>query len=391
MVYDQSENETLLQPSLRSRSTLKRVLYCSPLNILLFLFPFGLLVDYLGWSALWVFSFNFLVIIPLAAILSYSTEQLSERVGQTLGGLLNATFGNAIELIVSLIAIRQNQIRVVQASMLGSILSNLLLVLGCCFVAGGYNREQQRFNQTVAQTMSSLLALSMIGLLLPAAFHASLPRTAYNEDQILKLSRGSALILLLMYVFFLVFQLKTHKRLFQEAEGREDDALSEMSLQEKPLEVKWALTTLLLATLLVSISADKLVGSIDDIVASTGVSKTFIGLIVIPIVGNAAEHFTAVVVAYKDKMDLAVGVAVGSSLQISLFVTPFMVLVGWVSGTQMSLFFSTFETAVMFVAVLITNYLILDGESNWLEGAMLLSTYLIIALAFVYYPDTLGS
>lgn len=203
MVYDQSENETLLQPSLRSRSTLKRVLYCSPLNILLFLFPLGLLVDYLGWSALWVFSINFLVIIPLAAVLSYATEQLSERVGQTLGGLLNATFGNAIELIVSLIAIRQNQIRVVQASMLGSILSNLLLVLGCCFVAGGYNREQQRFNQTVAQTMSSLLALSMIGLLLPAAFHASLPRTAYNEDQILKLSRGSALILLLMYVFFL--------------------------------------------------------------------------------------------------------------------------------------------------------------------------------------------
>ncbi|ANZ77280.1 BA75_04402T0 [Komagataella pastoris] len=391
MVYDQSENETLLQPSLRSRSTLKRVLYCSPLNILLFLFPLGLLVDYLGWSALWVFSINFLVIIPLAAVLSYATEQLSERVGQTLGGLLNATFGNAIELIVSLIAIRQNQIRVVQASMLGSILSNLLLVLGCCFVAGGYNREQQRFNQTVAQTMSSLLALSMIGLLLPAAFHASLPRTAYNEDQILKLSRGSALILLLMYVFFLVFQLKTHKRLFQEAEGREDDALSEMSFHEEPLAVKWALTTLLLATLLVSISADKLVGSIDDIVASTGISKTFIGLIVIPIVGNAAEHVTAVVVAYKDKMDLAVGVAVGSSLQISLFVTPFMVLVGWVSGTQMSLLFSTFETAVMFVAVLITNYLILDGESNWLEGAMLLSTYLIIALAFVYYPDTLGS
>lgn len=378
----------------------------SPVNYFLVFVPLGLIAGHLGWSSNAVFWLNFLAIVPLASLLAYATEELSEHTGETIGGLLNATFGNAVELIVSIIALKENQVRIVQASMLGSILSNLLLVLGCCFIAGGITRVQQTFNQTVAQTMLSLMALATAGLLIPAAFHASLPAPKKghgfpNPDSsdglIVALSRGVSIILLVLYVLYLVFQLKTHKSLFEEQAQEADDGIIATSVptgpddskaEEAHLTVVSSLGVLVLATVLVSFCADLLVGSIDDIVESSGLSKTFIGLIVIPIVGNAAEHATAIIVAMKDKMDLAIGVAVGSSLQIAIFVTPFMVLVGWAIDVPMSLYFSTFETAILFVSVFISNLVILDGESNWLEGAMLLSTYLIVALAFFYYPDT---
>lgn len=377
----------------------------SPVNYLLVFVPLGILAEYLKWSANAVFWLNFFAIVPLASLLAFATEELSENVGQTIGGLLNATFGNAVELIVSIIALKEKQIRIVQASMLGSILSNLLLVLGCCFIAGGITRVQQTFNQTVAQTMSSLMALATAGLLIPAAFHATLPppkskhgfpEPGSSDTLILSLSRGVSIILLVVYILYLIFQLKTHKSLFEEQAQEADDGIITTSLppdesdvkpEEQKLSVLSSIMVLIVATTLVSVCADYLVGSIDDIVESSGLSKTFIGLIVIPIVGNAAEHVTAIIVAMKDKMDLAIGVAVGSSLQIAIFVTPFMVLVGWIIDVPMSLYFSTFETAILFVSVFITNLVILDGELNWLEGAMLLSTYLIVALAFFYYPD----
>ncbi|KAI3406791.1 VCX1 [Candida oxycetoniae] len=387
----------------------KLTIKSSPVNYLLVFVPLGLFSGYLEWSATARFWLNFLAIIPLASILAYATEEISEHVGQTVGGLLNATFGNAVELIVSIIALKSNQVRIVQASMLGSILSNLLLVLGCCFVAGGITRVQQTFNQTVAQTMSSLMALATSSLLIPAAFHASLPQPKKNngtfpepgstDDLILNLSRGVSVILLIIYLFYLLFSLKTHKSLFEESNSEglinQNDSSDDIITGNKNetndhLSVTGGLTVLLLTTILVSLSADTLVSSIDETVEKSGLSKTFIGLIIIPIVGNAAEHVTAIIVAMKDKMDLAIGVAVGSSLQIALFVTPFMVLIGWAIDVPMSLYFSTFETAILFVSIFITNLVILDGESNWLEGAMLLSTYLIIALAFFYYPDQAG-
>lgn len=383
----------------------KLTLKSSPVNYLLFFVPLGLLAGALDWGSNAVFWINFCAIVPLALVLAFATEELAEHTGQTIGGLLNATFGNAVELIVSVIALKDNQVRIVQASMLGSILSNLLLVLGCCFIAGGITRVQQTFNQTVAQTMSSLMALATAGLLIPAAFHASMPNSGTNigfpdpsldsDGKILSLSRGVAVILFVLYVLYLVFQLKTHKVLFEEQANEDEGIITsatpigderEGSLEN--LSVLGALTVLVGATVLVSFCADYLVGAIDDIVELSGLSKTFIGLIIIPIVGNAAEHATAIIVAMKDKMDLAIGVAVGSSLQIALFVTPFMVIIGWILDVPMSLYFSTFETAIMFVSVFITNLVILDGESNWLEGAMLLSTYLIVALAFFFYPDS---
>lgn len=392
--------------------TFKLTLGSSPVNYLLVFVPLGLLAGILNWSSNAIFWINFLAIVPLASLLAFATEELSEHTGETIGGLLNATFGNAVELIVSIIALKDNQVRIVQASMLGSILSNLLLVLGCCFIAGGITRVQQTFNQTVAQTMSSLMALATASLLIPAAFHASLPTPKKNHEfpnpnpdssdiAILSLSRGVSIILLILYILYLVFQLKTHKSLFEEQSQEADDGIITTSLptdspdgnksEDEHLSITSALSVLVVATLLVSFCADYLVGSIDDIVESSGLSKTFIGLIIIPIVGNAAEHVTAVIVAMKDKMDLAIGVAVGSSLQIAIFVTPFMVLIGWIIDVPMSLYFSTFETAILFVSVFISNLVILDGESNWLEGAMLVSTYLIIALAFFYYPDSLAA
>ena len=378
----------------------------SPINYLLVFVPLGLVAGVFGWSSNAVFWINFFAIVPLALILAFATEELAEHTGQTVGGLLNATFGNAVELIVSIIALKEKQIRIVQASMLGSILSNLLLVLGCCFLAGGITRVQETSNQTVGQTMSSLMALATAGLLIPAAFRLSMPKSNQNiqfpdpdsdsDAKILSLSHGVAVVLLVVYILYLVFQLRTHKALFEEQAHEDDDITTSLpSTGHKTacesLSVTGALVALTSATLLVSFCADYLVGAIDEIVALSGMSKTFIGLIVLPIVGNAAEHATAIIVAMKDKMDLAIGVAVGSSLQIALFVTPLMVIIGWIIDVPMSLYFSTFETAIMLVSVFITNLVILDGESNWLEGAMLLSTFLIVALAFFYYPDTIAS
>jgi Ca2+:H+ antiporter len=267
--------------------------------------------------------------------------------------------------------------------MLGSILSNILLVLGCCFIAGGIRYNEQTFNSTVASTMSSLLAVASASLIIPATLYAALAQSkeSSSEDNILVLSHGTAIILLLVYIMYLVFQLKTHARLF-DAESQGED-----SQEEAEILGPWAAgVALLVVTLMVAVCAEFLVDSIDSIVESAHISKTFIGLILIPIVGNAAEHVTAVVVAYKNKMDLAIGVAIGSSLQISLFVTPFLVILGWIMDKPMTLHFETFETVAFFLSALVVTLLIQDGKSNYLEGGLCIGMYLIIALAFYVYP-----
>jgi Ca2+:H+ antiporter len=274
--------------------------------------------------------------------------------------------------------------------MLGSILSNILLVLGCCFIASGAMRSESRFNETVASTMSSLMAVAATSLIIPATLYASLTRSqASAEKNILILSRGTAIILLILYCLYLYFQLKSHASLF-DAEAQED---GDGEGEEKEPEILGPIAAsicLVIVTILVAVCAEYLVGSIDSIVQTSGISKTFIGLILLPIVGNAAEHVTACVVAYKDKMDLAVGVAIGSSMQIALFVTPFLVILGWIMGQEMTLHFQGFETVVFFLSVLVVNYLIQDGKSNYLEGCMCLGTYIIIAIAFYVYPDDAG-
>ncbi|SPO04939.1 related to calcium/proton exchanger [Cephalotrichum gorgonifer] len=397
----------------------KVTLLSNYVNFLLVVVPFGILAGELKWDPTSVFVLNFFAIIPLAAVLSFATEEISMKLGETMGGLLNATFGNAVELIVSIAALRKDQIEVVQASMLGSILSNLLLVLGMCFFFGGLRNlrntdgtgMEQQFPSGTAQTTCSLLALSSASLVIPATLYNVLDnqkeRIKSNPgDPVLLLSRGTAIILLILYVLYLFFQLRTHHNLFDsqaaanrvlddptaldsEANGdiEADADADDLETEEPCMGAFPAALVLIVTTIIIAICADYLVGTIDNVVDTAGISKTFVGLILIPIVGNAAEHVTAVVVAVKNKMDLAMGVAIGSSIQIALFLTPFLVIVGWAMGKPMSLHFETFSTVAFAFSVLVVTYTVQDGRSNYLEGAMLLGLYCIIALAFYVSPS----
>ncbi|KAF9144735.1 hypothetical protein BGX30_011622 [Mortierella sp. GBA39] len=355
---------------------LKVILFATRINVLLLFVPLGVIASKLHWAPVTVFVLNFIAIIPLAKLLGYATEEIAMRLGDNLGALLNASFGNAVELILSIVALKEGKIDVVQASVLGSVLSNLLLVLGLCFICGGYKFQTQKFNQTAAQTSSSLLSLACLSLLIPAAFVAT-AKEIDHTNHIQSLSYGTSIVLLVVYILYLFFQLKTHAH-FYATENEEEE--------EPVLPIWMSIALLFVVTLVVALCAEFLVDSIEGLSESWNISPTFIGLILLPIVGNAAEHVTAVTVAMKNKMDLAIGVAIGSSMQIALFVTPLMVIIGWFIGQPMTLFFNTFETCIMFVSVLIVNYLIQDGESNWLEGVQLLSTYVIIAIAVFYYP-----
>ncbi|KAM5432398.1 Vacuolar calcium ion transporter [Microsporum ferrugineum] len=363
------------------------------INVLLVFVPLGLLSGFLGWSPTATFVLNFIAIMPLASLLSFATEELASTLGETLGGLLNATFGNAVELIVSIVALSKNEIRIVQSSMLGSVLSNILLVLGCCFFFGGLNYHEQLFNSTAASTMSSMMTVASASLIIPSTLYASLSSSkADSRENILFISHGTAVILLIVYIMYLFFQLRSHSDLFesQNVEDGEVGREEEEEEEERLLNPYAASVLLLIVTVLVSGCAEYLVGSIEPIVQSTGMSRTFIGLILIPIVGNAAEHVTAVVVACKNKMDLAIGVAIGSSLQIALFVTPFLVILGWIMDKDMTLHFQTFETVAFFISGLVVTILIQDGKSNYLEGGLCLGMYVIIALGFYVYPDDAG-
>eukprot|EP00128_Syssomonas_multiformis_P014446 Colp12_sorted_trinity150504_noHs@25287 len=349
------------------------------LSLLLVFIIFGIVAHAVSWPPTVVFILNFIAIIPLAWLMGQATEELACRTGQTLGGLLNATFGNAVELILSIASLKEGLIEVVQGSLLGSILSNLLLVLGMCFLAGGMKFPSQSFNKQGATTFCSLLLIATIGLTIPTAYYSASGENAKNDE--VQLSHIVAILLALVYIFYLTFQLKTHSHLFQEEEEENHPPV---------LSLYASVGLLAIVTVCVAVCSEFLVQSIDDVRDSWGVSETFIGVILLPIVGNAAEHATAVTVAMKDKMDLAIGVAVGSSIQIALLVVPVTVIIGWCIGNQMDLDFHVFPTVVLFATVLIVNIVISDGESNWLEGALLMVTYVVIAVACWYYepkPD----
>lgn len=312
------------------------------------------------------------------------------RLGQTIGGLLNATFGNAVELIVAVAALIQNELRLVQTSLLGSVLSNLLLVLGMSFFASGFFFYESTFQVTAAQASSSLMTLACITLILPAAYHASevenTTGTLFLTEEtidpadaslrgLLILSRGTAIILLLTYVGYLVFQLRTHSQLFQ-AEEDDEQEVEEMDRYS-------AGTWLLIITVVTALCADILVGSIDETAQEWQIPKRFIGLILLPLVGNAAEHVTSVWMACKGKMELTIGVAVGSSIQIAAGMIPLLVLIAWPLHKDLTLFFANFETIVLFVAVMLVNLLLQDGKTNYMEGLMLMALYFVIALSYV--------
>ncbi|KAH0361101.1 Calcium/proton exchanger, partial [Aureobasidium melanogenum] len=418
---DTNDTNKKRRPKISVASQLKATLLGSWVNVLLVCVPVGFALRYAHSNGIAIFVVNFVAIIPLAAMLSFATEELAMYVGETLGGLLNASFGNATELIVGIIALAQNKILIVQTSLIGSMLSNLLLVLGMCFFFGGINRVVQHFNITVAQTASSMLAVSIGSLIIPTAFQKFGNNPAGGVAPI---SRGTAIILLLVYFAYLIFQLKTHVEIYntpsQKSEKKKGSArekgetlmgiarigagtaasaggqvnqsnlvYNEDDEEETPsLTIVGALVTLTIATVLIAFNSEFMVSGIDYIVETGHISEEFVGLILVPIVGNAAEHATAVTVAIKDKMDLAIGVAVGSSMQIALLVLPLMVVISWcgLGHDAMTLDFDGFQVAVLFIAVLLVNYLIQDGESHWLEGILLMAVYIIIAVSAWFYP-----
>ncbi|RZD31194.1 MAG: calcium/proton exchanger [Methanobacteriota archaeon] len=345
------------------------------LNLLLLLIPAAVVLESRGDHGP-SFLASMGAIMPLAWHMGKATEEIAMRTNESVGGLLNATFGNAVEMIIAALAlwaiyqdptVKDTMLLVVQASLIGSILGNLLLVLGMAFLWGGLHHATQKFT---AQTNGSLLLLALVGLVVPMVYAST-----GDHPNVVQLSHYTALLLLLVYGLQLLFQLRTHADLYA-AEGQHDEV--------PVLSQRDAMGLLLVATLLVAWMAEILVGSIGHAAGEYGLPTLFIGIILVPVFGNAAEHFTAITVAGKNKMDLSVGIAIGSSIQIALFVAPAMVLLGWALGVPLTLEFGIFETVATFLAVLVTNFIIQDGESNWLEGAMLLVTYGILALAFFF-------
>lgn len=301
-----------------------------------------------------------------------------------MGGLLNATLGNAVELIVAIIALLQCQLIITQTSLVGSVLSNLLLVLGMCFFVGGLRYKEQEFKQTAAQLNTSMLTMAVISALIPAGFHATLGSVVPDPEErsdLLKLSRGGSIILIVMYAGYLYFQLRSHTHLYADDEDAEE---------EPTLEIWTAGALLVISTVLVGVTSEWLVDSLDGFSTRYGVPKSFIGLVLLPIVSNAAEHVTAVVAARRNAVDLAMGVAVGSSIQIAIFVLPLLVVIGWIADKPLSLLFDPFVAILLFLAVLIVSYSIADGRSNWMEGWILMNVFVLMAFASWYIPDYTG-
>jgi Ca2+:H+ antiporter len=352
----------------------------NPLNLLLLLVPIALIGRVLGWPAALLFGLSGLAIVPLAKWMGNATEELALHIGPGAGGLLNATFGNATELIIAIFALRAGLIDVVKASITGSIVGNLLFVLGLAVLLGGFKHTRQTFNQTAASTGASQLTLAVIGLIIPAAFYftytaGGASQREFREQEVSVVVAG---LLMLTYALGLLFSLRTHPHLFAgESEHGEHEAPA--------WSIRTATFVLLAATVGVAVMSELLVHSLDDAVASLGWSELFVGVIIIPIIGNAAEHLTAVTVAMKDKMDLSLGIAVGSSTQIALFVAPLLVFISLLFTQHMNLLFTPFELVVIVSAVLIANLIALDGESNWYEGAQLLAAYAIAAIAFFFH------
>ena len=362
----------------------------SKLNLLLIFLPLSLYFEYQHNLSL-AFFCSLIAIMPLAFLMGRATEEIALRTSESVGGLLNATFGNAAEMIIAIFAIiaasnadlatpegiltQSTMINLVQASLIGSILGNLLLIMGLSFVWGGLHHSEQTFSTNASRSNGSLLLLSMLVLIVPSVYSYSVEGER-GIDGLSNLSQIASLILISIYFLFLLFQLKTHVHLFA-TEGAHFEE-SEMSQRD-------SIILLILSTVLVSWMAHILVHSVEVAADEFGLPYLFIGVILLPFFGNAAEHFTAVVVAGKNKMELSFAISMGSSTQIAVFVAPFMVLISWFLNVPLTFEFGLLETISVFLSVLIVNSIAEDGRSNWLEGTMLLGAYTILGAAFLFY------
>ena len=348
--------------------------------------PVAVVLELVHASASIVFAASALGVIPTAALMGRATEELAARSGPGIGGFLNVTFGNAPELIIAFFALREGLQEVVKASLVGSILGNVLLVMGAAMLVGGLKRERQYFDRTAANTQSIMLMLACVALIMPAIFElvigGTLPKpTAESKHfphDLEVMSVGVSLVLLATYVAGLIFSLKTHKDLFNP-EHEEEDHVGE------PWSVRTSVIALAVAGVAVGVMSEILVGSIEDASHAIGLSPFFVGLIVVAIVGNAAEHWVAVYFATRDKMGLSVNIAIGSAAQIALFAAPVLVLISFFVGPfPMALVFNGLELGAIVLAVLIANQVTQEGESTWFEGLQLLAVYAVMGLVFFY-------
>ena len=366
-----------------------RVILKTPLYWLLLAMPAALAMEYAHVGHLWIFVASCVAIIPLAGLMGRATENLAETLGSGIGGLLNATFGNAAELIIALMALWQGPAMypLVKASLTGSIIGNVLLVLGLSMVCGGTRYSQQTFNRTAASMGATLLALATIGLIIPTlyyyAFTSHVHISGSERHTIALLSEEIAVVMAIVYGLSLLFTLGTHRNLYSgEEESRE-------AHHHQP---EWnrtqSLVVLGLSTVGVAIMSELLIGSVTEAGEALGMTSVFVGVIVVAIVGNAAEHSTAVLVAMKNKMDLSVNIAIGSSIQIALFVAPVLVLASMLLHEEpLDLHFTLMEMIAVIISIAVLSLVCQDGECHWLEGAMLLAVYALLGLAFYHLPE----
>ncbi|MDW8799542.1 calcium/proton exchanger [Clostridium sp. A1-XYC3] len=342
------------------------------LRYFLIFIPISIIAELIHLSPIMLFVISSLAIVPLAGVMGEATEEISFYSGPRIGGFLNATFGNATELIIAFFALKAGLFDVVKASIAGSVIGNILLVLGASMFLGGCKYKIQKFNKNVVETSSSMLLFAIIGLSIPAIFTHTIKNDLLTQKYEW-LSVGIAIAMFIIYILGLFFSFYTHKDLYG-SEHTEDG------------EAKWSLKksviVLILATVAIAFESEILVSSVEPMTEAIGLSEFFVGIILIPIIGNAAEHSTAIIMAMKNKMDVAIEIAIGSSLQIILFVAPILVFLSLLFK-PMSIVFNEFELVALIVSVLIANRVASDGESNWLEGIQLIAVYIIIAISFL--------
>ncbi|HEU4326609.1 MAG TPA: calcium/proton exchanger [Roseiflexaceae bacterium] len=375
------------------------------LRYMLVFLPLAFAAEFLHWSPLLIFTFSCIALIPLAGLLGEATEELAIHTGPKVGGLLNATLGNAAELIITIVALSAGKVELVKASITGSILGNLLLILGLSLLLGGLKHGIQRFDRNLAGMNATMMILAVIGLIIPTMFElirevqlgqVDVFNTTIQDPALNNLSLGVAGILMVLYVLSLIFMFRQPDKV-AGSEGGHHAAESEghggHHAEGEHHTPKWNIPTasgvLAASTIGIVFLSEFLVGAVEPVVASLGVSELFLGIIIIPLVGNVAEHIVGVQVAYKNKMDLSLAISLGSSTQIALFVAPLLVFVSLLFGPEMTLFFSPLEVAGLALSVIIAAFIAVDGESNWLEGAQLLAVYLILALGFLFLTSGL--
>ena len=346
-----------------------KILYC--------FIPISIGMHFFHIEPTWVFIAAGLGIIPLAKLMGEATEHLSAKTGPGIGGLLNATFGNATEFIIAIIALQKGLPDIVRASITGSIIGNILFVLGMAMIAGGYNRQEQKFDIRAAGAGIGMLVVAIVGITIPTLFHYLVPKATVDHDH--SISLAVSVVFFICYISYLVFSLKTHKDIFS---GGHDEETS----HEGGWTTKRSVITLVGATVAVALVSEVLVGSVEEAAKVWGLNDLFVGVFLLAVIGNAAEHSTAILVAMKNKMELAFQIAVGSSVQLALLIAPVLVFCGYFLGIPLDLVFEPLEAAILVSSVLIVWAVSMDGRTNWMEGVMLIGIYAISGVVFYYYP-----